>query len=390
KYCEDALFKSRAADVQQDRCQAITAAGGGCGSFPGPEMRPARDPNAKYGPVGDVLPGQTMSYTITYENEGSGEAYGVYIVDDLDPSLDESTLVLHGPAQYYSSTRTIIWSVGTLAPKGQAGSTGAIRFTVNLKPGLPGGTLVVNRATVYFPSVPEETPTNPVVSMVQPAVAVPQNLTTAYRTPLAITLSGREVSSLPLTYEIVEPPRGGSLTGTPPNLTYTPAENFTGPDAFTFRVSNGTSSSRPAQVYIEVTPQGDTTPPQVLWTNPADGAAGIAASATPVFTDTVGPAYAPVIVVGVSEPLDATTVHSGTVTLARSSGAAVAASAAFNGGANQIVLTPRVALGDGEYRATVTTGIKDVAGNGLAAAYTARFTVGDPTKRIYLPLVLRR
>ncbi|MDQ1301216.1 MAG: hypothetical protein QG637_1137, partial [Chloroflexota bacterium] len=181
----------------------------------------------------------------------------------------------------------------------------------------------------------------------------------------------------------------GTLSGTLPSLTYTPGANFTGADSFTFRVSNGTSTSRPAQVTINVTPAGDTTPPQVLWSNPAADAANVIASATPVFTDTIGPAYAPVILIGVSEPLDATTVHSGTVTLARNGGAAVAISATFDGGANQIILTPRAALGDGEYRVMVTTGVTDAAGNALAVAHTGRFTVGAPVRRIYLPLALR-
>lgn len=208
-------------------------------------------------------------------------------------------------------------------------------------------------------------------------------------TPLAITLSGREASGLPLTSEIVEPPHGGTLTGAAPNLTYTPDANFTGADGFTFRVSNGTSASRPAQVSIMVTPQGDTMPPEVLWTSPADGATAVFASATPVYTDTVGPAYAPAILVGMSEPLDATTVTTATVTLAREGSAAVAASVAFDGGTNQIVLVPRTALGDGAYTATVTAGVKDMAGNALAAAHIWRFTVGAPERYIYLPLVLR-
>ncbi len=47
-------------------------------------------------------------------------------------------------------------------------------------------------------------------------------------------------------------------------------------------------------------------------------------------TNTVGPAYTPAILMGMSEPLDATTVTSATVTLART------ASVAFDGGTNQI------------------------------------------------------
>jgi hypothetical protein len=51
---------------------------------------------------------------------------------------------------------------------------------------------------------------------------------------------------------------------------------------------------------------------------------------------------------------------------------------------------PRAALGDGEYTATATTGVRDVAGNALAAAHTWRFTVGAAARKIYLPLVLRK
>ena len=61
----------------------------------------------------------------------------------------------------------------------------------------------------------------------------------------------------------------------------------------------------------------------------------------------------------------------------------------FDGGANQIVLIPRAALGDGEYTVTVKTGVADLASNALAAPHTWRFTVGMADRRVYLPLVLR-
>jgi hypothetical protein len=176
-----------------------------------------------------------------------------------------------------------------------------------------------------------------------------------------------------------------------PNVTYTPGENFTGPDSFSFQVSNGTSTSRAAQVLIEVTPTGDATPPQVLWSNPAADATGVTASSSPVFTDTTGPVYAPVILIGVSEPLSETTVSGGTVALAHNGGAAIAASAAFDGAFNQVVVQPRTALAAGEYVVTMTTVIADRAGNRLAAPYTTSFTVGAPVKdqRVFLPLVQR-
>jgi uncharacterized repeat protein (TIGR01451 family) len=388
KDCEEDLIAAHFSPVAL-RAEACPAGGSNprCSDL---SLRIAKDPNDITGPAGDLLPGQTVTYTIRYENEGAGRAYGVYVVNRLPDVFNAGTLAFVNKAgTYLPATREIVWLVGELAPKGQAGSTGIITYTVALTGGLPSGTVVANQAVVTFPSVPEETPTNTWVNLVTPLVAIPQSLTTAYMTPLAITLSGREASGLPLTYEIVDPPHGGTLTGAAPNLTYTPGANFTGADAFTFRVSNGTSASRPAAVQIVVRPAGDTTPPQVLWTSPAADATDVVAPAAPVYTDTVGPAYAPAILIGMSEPLDATTVTSATVTLARAGGAAVAASVAFDGGTNQIVLVPRVALPEARYVATATTDIKDMAGNALAAAHIWRFTVGAPERRIYLPLVLK-
>ena len=50
---------------------------------------------------------------------------------------------------------------------------------------------------MYFPSVPEETPTNPVVNVIQPLVAVPQTLQTNYGRQVTLTLHGVEVSGWP-------------------------------------------------------------------------------------------------------------------------------------------------------------------------------------------------
>jgi len=353
-------------------------------------IRVAKDPNDITGQAGDLLPGQTVTYTIRYENEGEGRAYGVYVVNPLPAVFNAGTLTFVNKAgTYLSQSREMVWNIGELGPKGAADSTGTITYTVALTGGLASGTVVANQATVYFSSVPEETPTNTWVNLVSPLVATPQALTTDYRTPLPITLSGKEVSSLPLTYAVVEQPHGGMLSGAAPNLTYTPAENFTGADSFSFTVDNSTSTSRAAQVHIDVSSAGDTTPPTVLWTIPDADATGVGTSASPVFTDTVGPLYTPAILIGVSEALSATTVTTATVSLA-GSGGPISIHVSFDAGSNQIVLRPRAALTDGEYTVTVGTGVTDVAGNGLAVPYLLRFTVGEGTElRIYLPAVQR-
>ncbi len=354
------------------------------------ELLRAKDPNAIYGLEGDLLPGQTVTYTITYENEGEGRAYGVYVINQLPEVFNASTISFtHGSGTYLPESREMVWLVGELGPKGALDSEGAITYTVALTGGLPSGTVVANQAVVYFPSVPEETPTNAWVNLVAPLVALPQTLYTDYGTPLTITLAGREISGLPLTFELVDWPLG-ALTGTLPTLVYTPTENFVGVDDFTFRASNGITTSRSAQVRINVSSAGDADPPQVLWVSPAAGAQDVPILAVSLYTDTIGPAYAPVIAIGFSEVLSASSVTTQTVGLASATGQ-VTGTVAFDGLFNQATLAPRAPLQSGTtYTVTLSSGITDLAGNPLGANYQWSFnTVGPVWHYVYLPLVLR-
>ena len=86
-----------------------------------------------------------------------------------------------------------------------------------------------------------------------------QTLTTNEDTATAITLTGSDTDGNALTYTITTPPTAamGTLTGTAPNLTFTPTLDFNGPATFSFKVNDGTADSAPAQVTINVTPQND-------------------------------------------------------------------------------------------------------------------------------------
>lgn len=234
-----------------DLCAAQTASGGFCG-IRRTTVRVARDPNAKIGLQGAVLPGQALTYTISYENEGAGEAYGVYILDELSELLDETTLDPGDQGRYITATRTLLWDIGRLAPKGEAGSAGEISFSVRVRADAPIGAEIVNQATVYFPSVPEVTPTNAVINRVQAVAAVPQQVSTNANTPLSITLQGRPASDTGLRFTIVEDPVFGTLNGTAPNLTYTPMNGYNGMDSFAFSVSSGDNTSEPATVIVQV------------------------------------------------------------------------------------------------------------------------------------------
>ena len=138
------------------------------------ELTTANDPNAKYGHRGPVSAGQKLDYKVEFENVGEGIAFGVYFTDTLDEDLDDATLeigpvkdvkddsVIGQPGVYDPKTRTITWLAGEVGPS----NGGYANLSVNVKSDAPKGTEIINYATVYFPSVPEVTPTNPIVSWI--------------------------------------------------------------------------------------------------------------------------------------------------------------------------------------------------------------------------------
>jgi autotransporter-associated beta strand protein len=84
------------------------------------------------------------------------------------------------------------------------------------------------------------------------AVANSQIVVTGITGVKAVTLSGSSCRSTPLTYLVSTQPTHGTLTGTAPNLNYTPSGNYTGPDSFTYRVTDVLTTSEFATVSIIV------------------------------------------------------------------------------------------------------------------------------------------
>jgi hypothetical protein len=81
--------------------------------------------------------------------------------------------------------------------------------------------------------------------------------TTNEDTAKAITLTGSDADGDSLTYSVVTGPTHGTLSGTAPNLTYTPNANYNGPDSFTFKANDGTADSADATVSITMNAVND-------------------------------------------------------------------------------------------------------------------------------------
>ncbi|MBO4753233.1 MAG: hypothetical protein J5543_01425 [Bacteroidales bacterium] len=127
------------------------------------------DPNEMVGPqgVGDrhyIAGEQTISYTIMFENkaEAGDAAYRVRISDVLDEQVFDLSSVKFGPTSHdgvgynWKMTRDgnhLSWDIEGIelppnvnAPEGE----GYVTFSVDLKPNLPDGTVIRNKAEIIF------------------------------------------------------------------------------------------------------------------------------------------------------------------------------------------------------------------------------------------------
>lgn len=88
-------------------------------------------------------------------------------------------------------------------------------------------------------------------------VADAQSLSTPENTPLPIVLSGSDVEGSALSFEVIEEPCCGRLTGGSTGLVYEPFRDFFGRDQFTFQAHDGSTNSAPATIVILVNAVND-------------------------------------------------------------------------------------------------------------------------------------
>ena len=90
-----------------------------------------------------------------------------------------------------------------------------------------------------------------------PLVADSQTVSASEDIPAPITLTGRVGNGGAVSYVVTSNPSHGTLSGVAPNLLYTPAANYSGPDSFSFKAMYGAASSSEATISINVSPLND-------------------------------------------------------------------------------------------------------------------------------------
>jgi len=88
--------------------------------------------------------------------------------------------------------------------------------------------------------------------------------------------------------------------------------------------------------------------------------------------------------------MDEETVTDAAVQVVDGAGQVLPVSVFYEGVTRRVVIYPRQALQPGMvYTVTVATGVKDLAGNAMAAEYDWSFQTRQQERVIYLPLILR-
>ena len=148
-------------------------------------------------------------------------------VNDTDADTPLSQLRVIGVTAPAHGTATLSNGAVTYTPF--AGFVGTDSFTYTITDGLLTASGPVSMSVGSVIEAVNQAPT-----------AVAQSVSTNEDTPVAVTLTGSDLETAPanLTFTIVTPPAHGTLSGTAPNLTYTPAADYTGPDSFTFTVTD--------------------------------------------------------------------------------------------------------------------------------------------------------
>jgi fibronectin type 3 domain-containing protein len=177
--------------------------------------------------------------------------------NDTDP--DGDNLIVTAVTATANTHGTVTLSSGTITYTPQLDFNGPASFSYTVSDGQGGSATSTVAITV--------------IAVNDAPVANLQSKTTAEDTPVAITLTGSDVDSDPITFTVATPPANGTLSGTAPNLTYTPNLNFNGTDSFTFTVSDGSLTSGPATVSITVTPVNDSPTISSFTASPASGTA---------------------------------------------------------------------------------------------------------------------
>ena len=119
------------------------------------------DPNEKaVTPQGYIYAGTQLEYKIGFENTGNDTAFNIHVQDTLSDNVDISTIKLVSASAHtdmslstfagHNIVKFDFQHINLMDATHPGQNTGMVVFDVKAKTGLPGGTLINNKAGIYF------------------------------------------------------------------------------------------------------------------------------------------------------------------------------------------------------------------------------------------------
>ena len=219
-------------------------------------------------PVHGTLSGTApnLTYTPTTGYVGT-DAFTFTVTDGMNSSLAATISIAMSQMQKtvtFTSAGNGIINVASTQTVNWSGSTIPVTATANSGYHFVNWTGTGDFVTTTSNPLVVSTVTSDMVITANFANSAPtansRSVTTPENQAVAISLSGNDPEGSNLSYTVTTPPLHGSLSGTAPTLTYTPAAGYAGSDSFAFTVSDGINSSVPETISITLLPYTVTVP----------------------------------------------------------------------------------------------------------------------------------
>ncbi len=118
----------------------------------------SKDPNEKQVfPEGYILGDESLIYQVDFQNVGNDTAFDVVVVDTLDPNLDMSTFTpisASYPPVFEANGSELTFTFRNIqlpdSTTDETNSNGFVKYSIKPLPGLTEGTIIENRASIYF------------------------------------------------------------------------------------------------------------------------------------------------------------------------------------------------------------------------------------------------
>ncbi|MGJ8672613.1 Ig-like domain-containing protein [Rubritalea sp.] len=182
-----------------------------------------------------------------------GQAVGAPDADDTTVQLDEDGSI-EIPLTGFDAEGDFL--MGDLVSQPTNGRiTSLVGNVASYKPdanyyGLDSFTFKMNDGALDSATAEVTITVNPVNDATPLATAISESV--GINESVAVTLSATDVDNDSITYTVVSEPTYGELSGTVPNLTYTPNTDYTGNDNFTYVANDGYGDSELATIAVSV------------------------------------------------------------------------------------------------------------------------------------------